>query len=179
MLHHQIFQASHLFVDGASGDDAQRVRNLNGEAVFLRFLIGNTEQGKCRRSRLGFPFCFNSGQLGFLHVAHFVTGFITQYNNRQNCRHTEACCDSKGAFCESEVATAQHVVRADAQYEHRTTHITRSHGVNEFNLSNRVQDQLSKADHLHAHGFEVEIGCDWVLHPAVRHQDPQRGQVRA
>jgi hypothetical protein len=49
--------------------------------------------------------------------------------------------------------------------------------VNEFNLSNRVQDQLGKADHLHTHGFEVEIRCDRVLHPAVRHQDPQRGQV--
>ncbi len=36
-------------------------------------------------------------------------------------------------------------------------HTARGHGADEFNLSNWVQDQLGKADHLHTHGFEVEI----------------------
>ena len=43
MLHHQFFQASHLFVDGASSNDAERVRDLDGEVVLLRILIRDTE----------------------------------------------------------------------------------------------------------------------------------------
>ena len=127
---------------------------------------------------MGFPFGFDGGQFGFLHVAHFVTGFITQNDNREDGSHTEACSDSKGALGKREVTTAQHIVRTDTQDKHRAAHIARSDGVNEFNLRNRVQDQLGKADHLHTHSFEVEIRRDRVLHPAIRHQDPQRGQVR-
>ncbi|AEW72721.1 hypothetical protein EcWSU1_01282 [Enterobacter ludwigii] len=178
MLHHQLFQTRHLLVDGAGSNDAERVRNLNGEAVFLCILVGNTEQSKGSRRGLGFPFGFDSGQFGFLHVTHFVTGFITQHDNREDCSHTEACSDSKGALSKREVTTTQHVVRADAQYKHRTAHIARRHGVNEFNLCDRVQHQFGKADHLHTHSFEVEIRRDRVLHPAVRDQDPQCGQVR-
>jgi hypothetical protein len=51
---------------------------LNCEAVFLRILIRNTEQGKGSRSRLRFPLSLNCRQLSFLHVTHLVTGFITQ-----------------------------------------------------------------------------------------------------
>lgn len=50
--------------------------------------------------------------------------------------------------------------------------------MNKFHLCYRVEHQFREAQHLHTHGFEVEIRCDWVLHPAVRNQNPQRGQVR-
>ncbi len=96
--------------------------------------VRHAEQGKRCRCRLGFPFSFNCGEFGFLHVAHFVTGFITQNNNGQNRGHTEACCNSKRTLGEREVTAAQHIVGADAQHEHRAAHIARRHGVNEFNL---------------------------------------------
>lgn len=51
--------------------------------------------------------------------------------------------------------------------------------MNELNLSNRVQDQLREADHLHTHGFKVEVRRNRVLHPAVSNEDPQRRQVGA
>ena len=47
----------------------------------------------------------------------------------------------------------------------------------EFNLSYRVENDVGKAVHLHAHCFEIEVGADRVLHPAVGDQNPQRGEV--
>src|SRR5690606_3753736 len=140
VLLHQLFQTRHLFVNRTGGDDTQRIRNLNGEAVFLGVLVRNTEQGKGSRGRLGFPFSFDCGELGFLYVTHFITGFITQHDNGEDGSHTEACSDSKGTFSEGEVTTTQHIVGADAQNEHRAAHIARGHGVDEFNLSKRDQD---------------------------------------
>ena len=177
MLHHQFFQADNWSIHGTRCNDAQRVRDLDRKFVRLLFLIRNAEQSKGSRRRLRFPLGFNSSQFGFLHVAHFVAGFITQNNNRQNSSHTEAGSDSKGAFSEGEVTTFQHIPCADTEDEHCASHITRSYGVNEFHLSNRVKHQLGEAHHLHTHSFKVEIGRDWVLHPAVCNQNPQCGQV--
>ncbi len=35
VLNHQLFQARHLLINRTGGDDTQRVRDLNSEAVFL------------------------------------------------------------------------------------------------------------------------------------------------
>ena len=123
MLNHQVFQAGNLFIHGASRNNAQRERDLNREAVLLRLLVRNTKQGKGRRSRLSFPFRFDSRQFGFLHVAHFVAGFITENNNGENRRHTEAGCDSEGALGESKVAAFEHIPGADGKNEHRAGHV--------------------------------------------------------
>ena len=179
MLRHQIFQAGDLSVRGAGGDQAKRIRDLNREGVFHLVLIGNAEQGEGGRRRLGVPFRFDSGQFGFLHVAHFVAGFITQNDNGQNGSHTKAGSDGEGALGKGDVAAFQQIVGTDTQHEHRAAGVAGSHGVNEFHLRNRVKHQFGEADHLHAHGFEVEIRSDRVLHPAVGDQDPQRGQVGA
>lgn len=99
--------------------------------VGLRILIGNTKQGEGRRRRLGFPLCFDSRQFGFLHVTHFVTGFVTQHNNGEDRRHTEAGCDGKGALGKGEVATFS-MYRELIADEHRAGDIARRHSVNEF-----------------------------------------------
>ena len=179
MLNHQILQTDNRLIHRAGGNDAQRVRDLDSEVVGLRILIGNTKQGKGRRRRLGFPLCFDSRQFGFLHVAHFVTRFVTQHNNGEDRCHTEAGCDGKGALSKGKVTAFQHVPGADSQDEHRTGDIARRHGVNKFHLSNRVEHQFGEANHLHTHGFKVEVRCDRVLHPAVCDEDPQRGEVGA
>ena len=49
--------------------------------------------------------------------------------------------------------------------------------MDELDLGNRVEHQVGEAHHLHAHGFEVELGTHRVLHPAVGDQDPQCGEV--
>ena len=49
--------------------------------------------------------------------------------------------------------------------------------MDELDLSNRVEHHVSEAHHLHPHGFEVELGTDRVLHPAVGDQDPEGGEV--
>ncbi|MNH30455.1 hypothetical protein D3C71_1382330 [compost metagenome] len=123
------------------------------------------------------PFGFDGGQFGFLHVTHFVAGFITQYDYGQYGSHTEAGSDCEGTFGKGSITAFQQVVRADTQYEHRTTGVAGSYGVNELNLRNRVEHQFGEAEHLHAHGFEVKVRGDRVLHPAVGHQDPQRREV--
>lgn len=51
--------------------------------------------------------------------------------------------------------------------------------MHELNLSHRVQNQLREADHLHTHGFKVEVRRNRVLHPAVSDKNPQRRQVGA
>ena len=179
MLNHQILEADNRLVHRAGSNDAQRVGDLDRKVVGLRILIGNTKQGEGRWRRLGFPLCFDSRQFGFLHVTHFVTGFVTQHNNGEDRRHTEAGCDGKGALGKGEVATFQHVPGANRQDEHRAGDIARRHSVNEFHLGDRVEHQFREADHLHTHGFEVEVRCDRVLHPAVGDEDPQRGEVGA
>ena len=141
--------------------------------VFLRILVRNTKQSKGGRCRLRFPFGFNRSQFGFLNVTHFVTGLITQNDNGEDSRHAEAGCNRKGTLSEGEVTTAQHIVGADAEDEHRAADVARCHGMDEFHLCDRVQDQLREADHFHTHGFEVEIRRNRVLHPAVRDEDPQ------
>ncbi|MNI37628.1 hypothetical protein D3C73_917290 [compost metagenome] len=177
MLCHQIAQADNRGVDRTGSNQAERPRNLNCEGVLHFLLVRNTEQGKCGRSRLSFPFGFNGSQFGFLHVPHFVTGFITQYDNGKDSSHTEAGSNGERTLGKSNVTPFQQIVRADTQHEHRAGGVASSYGVNELHLCNRVEDQLGEAEHLHTHGFKVEVGGDWVLHPAVGDQDPQRRQV--
>ncbi|MNH13303.1 hypothetical protein D3C79_728710 [compost metagenome] len=123
------------------------------------------------------PLGFDGGQFGFLYVAHFVAGFITQNDNGQHGSHTEAGGNSEGAFGKGEVTAFQQVVRADTQNEHRATGVAGGHGMHELHLRNRVEHQFGEAEHLHTHGFEVEIRGDRVLHPTVGDQDPQRREV--
>ena len=127
---------------------------------------------------MSFPFSFDSGQFHLLNFTQLVTGFVTQQQSGENRSQTKACGNRKGAPGKTDVATLQQVVSTDGEYKHSSGGITGSHGVDKFYLSDRVKDDGGKVSHLHAHGFEVKLCTDRVLHPAIGDQDPECGEVR-
>ena len=77
------------------------------------------------------------------------------------------------------MTTAQNIVGADRQDEHRARHIAGADRVHEFRLRDRIEQDLGKGGQLHAHGLRIELSADGVEHPAVGDQDPERGKIAA
>ena len=71
----------------------------------------------------------------------------------------------------------QHVVRADAAYEHRGGHVAGDAGVHEFRLGVGIEYQVREARKLHAHRQRIELRALRILHEAVGDQDPHGRQV--
>src|ERR1700726_515048 len=66
-----------------------------------------------------------------------------------------------------------------ATQQHRAGDVTGPHGVHEFGLPDRVENQLPERGQFHPHSVGIENGAGRMLHPSVRDEYPQRGQVGA
>ena len=62
------------------------------------------------------------------------------------------------------IPVVQHVASTDGQDKYGSSGIAASHGMDELDLRNRIEEQRAKAGHLHAHGFKVEPGTNGILH---------------
>ncbi len=179
VLADQILDAGDLFGGGAGGDQTHQIGDLHRVVGAHLLLIGDAEQGEGGRGFLGVPLGFDGGQLDLLDLAHAIAGFVTQHDHRDDRGGTEGGGHGEGAPGEADVATLEQVVAGDRQHEDSAGDVARGHGVDELHLGHGVEQQGTEVGQLHAHGHVVELGADRVLHPAVGHQDPQRGEVRA
>ncbi len=73
----------------------------------------------------------------------------------------------------------QQIEGADGEHEDGSGHISRAHGVNDFGLRHGIEQKAVERGELHAHGLRLETRAHWALHPAVRDQDPERGDIGA
>ena len=166
-------------VQRAGADNAHHIRNMDGKIVFHFRFIGNGNQIKRGRCRLGVPHRFHRRNFGLLGVADGIAGLITQYQCRQNRRHAETGADAKAFFGKINIALFEQIPSRNRHYKHRSAHITGRYGVHKFVLRFRIKKHLGKAGHFHAHGFVVEYRAHRILHPAVGHQNPQGRQAGA
>ncbi len=172
-------QADHRLADRARRDEAERVRDLDRVIGALRLLVRQPDQRERRGRGLRFPFGFDRGELHLLHFARRVARFVAEHDHAERRREAEARGDRERAQREVDVALLQQIPRGHAEHEHRGRHVARRHRVHELHLRDRVEEHVEQVRELHAHRLVVELGADRIVHPAVRDEDPQRGQVRA
>ncbi|MPN01943.1 hypothetical protein SDC9_149156 [bioreactor metagenome] len=176
---HEVLDAGDFGGQRARADQAHHPGDVDGEIVLHLRFVRHGNQVEAGRCRLGLPHGFHCRELGLLCLAHGVTGFVAEHDDRADRGETEGGCDPEAALGKLDIAAAQQIEGRDRQHEHRTGYIACGHGMHELTLCNRIEDHGPEVGELHAHGLEAELSAYRVLHPAVGDQDPERGKVGA
>jgi hypothetical protein len=166
-------------VERTRTDQAHDPWNMDREMRLALGDIGKTERGERRRRRLGIPHRLDRGEFHLLIFGNRITRFVAEHDDAERGGEAETRGDRHRALREIEVASAQEIPRADRQHEHRTQHVAGADRVHELRLRDRIEHDRAEVGDLHAHRVEIELAADWILHPCIRDQDPQRGEVRA
>ena len=176
---HEFEDAGYFGVDGPGGDQAEHPGHLNLRLGRVRGHVRQSEQRKRSRRGLGMPQALDRRDLHLLVFGERVAALIAEHDHGQRGGESEAHCDRRRSLGKVHVTTVEQVPRGNGEHEHRPRDVARADGVNELRLRHRIEDHRGDRIEFHAHGRGIEVRPRRVLHPRVRYQNPQRGQIAA
>ena len=145
--------------------------------IFLRFLIRNGKERERCRSFMRVPNSFHGSDLGGLVARDEVARFVAHMERKRCSDETECSRKTERGSGELHILALEHVISGNRHHEEGAGHVTTPNRVNKFRLCPFTREDCPEIGHLHAHRFEVKFSSDRIHHPAVGHQNPERGEV--